>query len=481
MPVKKINLVINGRGPQGPAAIGVLQILEERGYEVDKFAGASVGAMLGLLYAIGWTTEQLKELAGQLAQFLDKSGNPIRNINRFLHKHGYFKGKRLHEWIQEQVYNALGDPNATFKDLHEKVQEIRERGGRNPGEPRCDIFMQVSNVTDEVGILLSHNNFGETPLADALSASTRIIAGYPWINVKKGVDGEFLKNPDGSLRRYKPDDPGVISLVDSGITKNYPIDFDDHGFKNKNTIGIFLHKCPDSPPAQDFFLKSAVMGCIAYCTSTLRKSLVATGQIINTLRKSQYSASDEFRTIHVEPTPGVGLLKFNLTEKEIAEMIRRGRKAATDFLDNLDKPPEILDELKINVPIAKQKKWEVLWNSHGPSGDYLSRVTHLLSSETRGWYDFRFWGCCCRREKNSAERLIKYLHKPKWGDHFEHRLNLIKYFEQEVRFFDVANDKLDNTTFFELLTFLIDKLKFEPNPDLEMAIPREAMKPFKTE
>jgi len=146
-----INLVINGRGPQGPAAIGVFQVMEEKELTrlVKRVGGASVGAMLGLLFAIGWTNDQIKNLAGELMQFLDKSDNPIRNINRFLHKQGYYKGKRLHEWAQDVIAKALGNPNATFIDLHNKVLEVRKEGWQE-GDPRCDVFMQVSNHDDKL-------------------------------------------------------------------------------------------------------------------------------------------------------------------------------------------------------------------------------------------------------------------------------------------------------------------------------------------
>jgi NTE family protein len=59
----KIGLALSGGGAKGFAHIGVLKVLEEAGIEVDVVAGTSMGAVVGGLYAIGYSTDELEDIA----------------------------------------------------------------------------------------------------------------------------------------------------------------------------------------------------------------------------------------------------------------------------------------------------------------------------------------------------------------------------------------------------------------------------------
>src|SRR5690606_39615421 len=48
---KRVSLVLGGGGARGIAHIGVIQYLEEQGYEVDEIVGCSIGALVGGAYA----------------------------------------------------------------------------------------------------------------------------------------------------------------------------------------------------------------------------------------------------------------------------------------------------------------------------------------------------------------------------------------------------------------------------------------------
>ena len=54
-------VVLSGGGAKGLAHVGVLQGLEERGYDSDIVVGTSMGAVVGALYAAGYTPEQVRE------------------------------------------------------------------------------------------------------------------------------------------------------------------------------------------------------------------------------------------------------------------------------------------------------------------------------------------------------------------------------------------------------------------------------------
>lgn len=58
----KVGLVLSGGGAKGFAHIGVLKVLEEQGVQIDYIGGTSMGAIIGGLYASGYTAHQLDSI-----------------------------------------------------------------------------------------------------------------------------------------------------------------------------------------------------------------------------------------------------------------------------------------------------------------------------------------------------------------------------------------------------------------------------------
>ncbi len=59
----KIGLVLSGGAARGLAHIGVLKALDEQGIQIDAIAGTSMGAVVGGLYASGYTPAELERIA----------------------------------------------------------------------------------------------------------------------------------------------------------------------------------------------------------------------------------------------------------------------------------------------------------------------------------------------------------------------------------------------------------------------------------
>lgn len=59
-----VGLALSGGGAAGLAHIGVLKVLEEAGIPVDVVTGTSMGAIVGGLYALGYSAEQLEQEVG---------------------------------------------------------------------------------------------------------------------------------------------------------------------------------------------------------------------------------------------------------------------------------------------------------------------------------------------------------------------------------------------------------------------------------
>ncbi|NBF08406.1 patatin-like phospholipase family protein [Pseudomonas sp. Fl4BN1] len=62
-PRPKIGLVLSGGAARGLAHVGVLKALEEQGIRIDAIAGTSMGAVIGGLYASGYSIDELEKLA----------------------------------------------------------------------------------------------------------------------------------------------------------------------------------------------------------------------------------------------------------------------------------------------------------------------------------------------------------------------------------------------------------------------------------
>ena len=55
----KVGLVLGGGGAKGAAEVGVLKVIERAGIPIDYIAGTSIGAVVGGLYAAGYTATEL--------------------------------------------------------------------------------------------------------------------------------------------------------------------------------------------------------------------------------------------------------------------------------------------------------------------------------------------------------------------------------------------------------------------------------------
>ena len=60
--MKKVGVVFSGGGALATAHLGLLKVLEEQNSKPDFFSGNSAGALIGTLYAYGYTIEEILEI-----------------------------------------------------------------------------------------------------------------------------------------------------------------------------------------------------------------------------------------------------------------------------------------------------------------------------------------------------------------------------------------------------------------------------------
>ena len=59
---QKVGLVLSGGGAKGLTHIGIIRALEENNIPIDYIAGTSMGAIIGSLYAMGYSPDDMVDL-----------------------------------------------------------------------------------------------------------------------------------------------------------------------------------------------------------------------------------------------------------------------------------------------------------------------------------------------------------------------------------------------------------------------------------
>ncbi|HNX68573.1 MAG TPA: patatin-like phospholipase family protein [Candidatus Omnitrophota bacterium] len=110
-----VGLVLGSGAAYGLAHIGVLRVLEEENIPVDVIAGSSIGALIGALWAAGYDSHAIENIAKSLDKrttFFKILG--LRDISA-LHR-GFFKGEQIVRFLSQYLKNT------TFQDLRIPVK-----------------------------------------------------------------------------------------------------------------------------------------------------------------------------------------------------------------------------------------------------------------------------------------------------------------------------------------------------------------------
>ncbi len=85
----KLGLVLSGGGAKGIAHVGILKALEKEGIRPDYITGTSMGSIIGGLYAIGYTADQLDTIVRAINWDLVLSNNISLNFISYEEKEYY--------------------------------------------------------------------------------------------------------------------------------------------------------------------------------------------------------------------------------------------------------------------------------------------------------------------------------------------------------------------------------------------------------
>ena len=190
----KIGLVLSGGGAKGFAHIGVLKVIDSLGIKVDYVAGTSMGAIIGSLYASGYSGKQLDSIFKTL-NFEDVISD---NLPR--------EAKTFYERDNSEKY-AITLPFEKFKiKLPSAIS-----GGQN-------VYNLLTKLTLPVGEI---HDFKKLPIP-FFCIATDIETGEQVI-LDKGNLAQAITASGALPSLFRPVTIDGRILIDGGVTNNYPI------------------------------------------------------------------------------------------------------------------------------------------------------------------------------------------------------------------------------------------------------------------
>ena len=124
---KKIGLVLSGGTAKGLAHIGILKVLDEEKVPIEYVTGTSMGSIIGGMYSVGYTPEEIEEIAismdwmslfsdkierkdkGAVRNSIEDKNSTVIPIKNFMPKlpSGVVGGKTASQRLNELFYGAL--------------------------------------------------------------------------------------------------------------------------------------------------------------------------------------------------------------------------------------------------------------------------------------------------------------------------------------------------------------------------------------
>lgn len=205
----KVGVVLCGGGAKGAAHVGVLKVLEENNIPIDYLAGTSMGAVVGGLYAMGYTADELHDL------LIDQDWTTVMQdkISR--------EGKSFEHMKNSDQY-ALRIPFG----LHDYSRFSRKGGAENVLGNIPMAFVQGQNVYNlltklSVGYQDSID-FNRMPIPFSCVAVDLI--SKKEVVLHSGNLVESIRSSMSIPGYFAPVKMGDMVLVDGGMLNNYPVD-----------------------------------------------------------------------------------------------------------------------------------------------------------------------------------------------------------------------------------------------------------------
>lgn len=348
----RVGLVLSGGGAKGAAHIGVLKYMEEIGIPVSYVTGTSMGSIIGGLYALGYSPDELHGLISDI----DWPTYIMSKLDRRL------LSQRRRKMNDRLLLNV---PYGRVMS-NEDVQKSAMPTGAIEGDNLVNLFSCLS-----IGYQDSMS-FDSMPIPFACVA-TDLMTGKPI--VLRG--GEFAKAIRSSMAIpifFTPVEMGDKMLADGGITNNFPVDI-CLGMGADVVIGLEVASDMDCTPDD---LRSIPRQLQQYLSIVTNRGL------------------EEHRNqcrIYINPdVSGINMLSFNA--EAIAELVRRGYEAAKAYEEEF---------LKLKAELCDSD------NSHGLNRSGSRPHAGTLRRGDSLWVDNLVFHSAEHVEKGYVERVGGYL------------------------------------------------------------------------
>lgn len=227
---QKVGLVLSGGGAKGMTHIGIIRALEENNIPIDYIAGTSMGAIIGSLYAMGYSPDDMEALL-RSPDFKRWYSGEVESQYEY-----YFKQNRPTPEFAS-IRFAFGD------SLHTKPQII-PTNLVNPIQMNL-VFVQLFGQATAA----CRGNFNNLFVPFRCIASD-VYNKQPLV-MREGDLGDAVRASMSFPFVFKPIEINGVLAYDGGIYNNFPTDIMQEDFHPDVIIGSVVAANPSKPKEGD--------------------------------------------------------------------------------------------------------------------------------------------------------------------------------------------------------------------------------------
>jgi NTE family protein len=190
----KVGLVLSGGGAKGLAHIGALKVIEDSGIQIDYIGGTSMGAIIGALYASGYSARQLDSIFEEL------------DFDELIQDDIPRSSKTFYEKNETDKY-AVTLPFDGFK--------VSFPSGLSKGQNVYNLFSKLTSHVSEI------DDFSELPIP-FFCVATNVETGEE-ILLEKGYLPQAISASGALPSLFSPVIIDNQVLIDGGVKNNYPV------------------------------------------------------------------------------------------------------------------------------------------------------------------------------------------------------------------------------------------------------------------
>lgn len=227
---QKVGLVLSGGGAKGMTHIGIIRALEENNIPIDYITGTSMGAIIGSLYAMGYSPDDMEALlrSEDFKRWYSGQVEP---------EYGYY-------FKQNRPTPEFFNIRFSFKDsLHIKPQ-ILPTSMVNPIQMNLVFVELFARATAACS-----GDFNRLFVPFRCIASD-VYSKKPLI-MRRGDLGDAVRASMSFPFVFKPIEIDSVLAYDGGIYNNFPTDIMREDFKPEVIIGSVVAANPGKPKEND--------------------------------------------------------------------------------------------------------------------------------------------------------------------------------------------------------------------------------------